>query len=272
MLLFAILWNVLLGLVCIAGLVAPFLGVSMLRKRADIKRTPVRPVSTLDSCWTATQGRAVSLAEMIAPFSGKPCVYYEARVELLTGAGQGKYSIPMWQTHAEKTTTSPFYVQDDTGKVLVSTMDEDSIMDVPEKTVLQTASETTGAITRETPVHILESLERMGIPYLDEFDRMLPLKYTERCIEAGSDVYVLGRHSRDAEDVTRALADAGVADTTGIRSVITRNDAKKHAYVSIGDQVAVPRKLLWQAVACICLGPLATAAAGGFLYVVYFVA
>ncbi len=266
----AIIINLLLVGVAVLGLVLPVCGWKMLRRRADIRRTPIRTVSMLDRGWTALEGRAVPSTDLISPFSARPCVYVEAIVEELTIFQVGHRATnsnrtPVWNQIESVTTSHPFYVEDSTGRVLVSAIEDDVHLDIHESFTFQNVDEKTGAFTQPLLPHIAESVQRLGIDPLDEDGQPRRLRYIERAIEVDEDVFVTGNHSHHGEDLTRSMPGEPVQ---GARSVIT-SEGGKRAYVSLGTASAISGRLFWQALACIAGGPALTAVCGGCLFLIY---
>ncbi|MEQ8318142.1 MAG: GIDE domain-containing protein [Phycisphaerales bacterium] len=266
----AIIVNLLLVGLGVLGLALPFCGWKMLRRRADICRTPVRTVSMLDRGWTAVEGKAAPATELLGPFSARPCVYVEAIVEELAIFQVGnrrthKHQAPVWTRVDSVTTSHPFYVEDSTGRVLVSAVEDDVHLDVSESFTFQNVDEKTGAFTQPLPPHIVESLERLGIDLLDDSGQPRRLRYVEHAIEAGREVFVTGNHSHHGEDLTRAMPGEPLQ---GVRSVIT-SEGGKRAYVSTGTAADTAKRLLWQGLGCIAGGPALTAACCGCLYLIY---
>lgn len=267
---FVIIVNLLLVGLAIAGLVLPYCGWKMLQRRAGIRRTPIRTVSMLDRGWTAVEGKAAAATELVAPFSGRPCVYVEAIVEELTIFRVGhrpyrRHKAPVWTQVESITTSQPFYVQDSTGRVLVAAVADDVHLDVPDSFTFQNVDEGSGAFTQPLPRHIFDALHRLGIDPTDEQGEPRRLRYIERAIEVGQDVFVTGNHSHHGEDVTRAMPGEPLP---GVRSVIT-SDGPRLAYVSTGTAAGIVRRLFWQALGCIAGGPALTLCCGGLLYLIY---
>ncbi|MGD1915266.1 MAG: GIDE domain-containing protein [Phycisphaerales bacterium] len=266
----AIIVNLILVGVGVLGLVLPVCGWKMFRRRADIRRTPVRTVSMLDRGWTALEGRAVPSTDLVGPFSARPCVYVEAIVEELEIFQVGRRQThsnraPAWTQVDSVTTSQPFYVEDSTGRVLVSAIEDDVHLDVRESFTFQNVDEKSGAFTQPLLPHIVDSLQRLGIDPLNEDGQPRRLRYIERAIEVGEDVFVTGNHSHHGEDLTRSMPGEPVQ---GVRSVIT-SEGGKRAYVSQGTASAISGRLLWQALACMAGGPALTVVCFGCLYLIY---
>lgn len=267
--LFAIIANIVLVLIVLGGLIAPYFGVLVLKRRAQVKGTPVTRIGHACSGPVAVEGRAKAVQPMVGPFSGRPCVYVEAHVEVLSGGGQGKKSMWIWTPHATIHRKYPFYVEDGSGSVLVATADTQTHMDVPETFQLKNADDNTGRVVAPPPPSLLSMLDEHGIPWLDEDGNVLGLRFVEHAIEDGASLYVIGEYSHRDEDVRDALDPVDAASRPRVSAVVTAKDEHNRAYVSLGGRDEIVRRLLWQGLGCIVGGPLASVAAAGFLYLVY---
>jgi hypothetical protein len=89
--------------------------------RRKLRQASARPIADLPE---DTEGRVVGIARahgepLVAPLSGRPCVYYTARLEREPDAtGPGGEAMP-WTTVASETRAVAFVIEDETGRALV---------------------------------------------------------------------------------------------------------------------------------------------------------
>jgi hypothetical protein len=254
--------GILLLIVCVGGLViAPIAGIMMLRKRSQIKNTPVSTVLGLQEGLAAVQGKAVPYAEATAPFSGTPCAYCEYKAEQLTRCAS-RHSLPEWETLAEERTEMPFYVEDGSGRVLVST--REAFADLSESYAFTNVNARNGAQTAELSPAQRQSMEQRGIPCTDAAGAELPLSLSESRLDADAPVYVLGTATRDPEAIRKAFgfdpAEVGEEHEWVI------DGGGDQVYIGVGDSLSIGRGLLWTGLALLVIGPPVGLLAGLILY------
>jgi hypothetical protein len=82
-----------------------------------ISRTPVSKIHSLAVGQVEISGRVKEhISLLVSPFSLASCVYYNYKVEELRSHGKSS----SWDTIAEKSSKEEFYVEDDSGKILVN--------------------------------------------------------------------------------------------------------------------------------------------------------
>jgi len=107
-------------LLLLAGLVGGvflfFYGFRSWRRMRLIQDTPTSKVRSLALGRVELHGRALGKGELIAPFTGRPCVHYRYLVEEEIRSGRRR----RWRTVARGSSEAwPFSLEDDTGRVLV---------------------------------------------------------------------------------------------------------------------------------------------------------
>jgi hypothetical protein len=123
-------WYVLLiGVgVAILGFVFVVQGLLARKKAVAIKgalAASAGQVSGLpEGSWVKLAGQAVSQEPLVAPGSGRPCLYYHHKVEQVRRTYSGDARHPLdaekeWYTVVENERQAPFYVRDATGDILV---------------------------------------------------------------------------------------------------------------------------------------------------------
>ena len=161
------------------------------RKRL-IESIPTSPVRSLAVGLVEVSGRALPERDLLrAPFSGLPCVLYSYTVEQRRESGrEGR-----WETIATGTSPEPFFVRDETGKVLVVPFDAQLML--PETRTSR--SNWSGSLPGET----ILGLARLGIS-VDGWLGEKTIRCSESCILPEEMVYVLGtaQENRGAAEST----------------------------------------------------------------------
>jgi hypothetical protein len=118
-------------------------------------------------------------APLRTPFSGLPCVFYSYAVEERRRSGKET----RWETIAEGTSEEPFYVQDDTGRVLVVPFDAQLILEDNRTT----RSNWMGTLPEETILGLL----KLGV-VVDGWFGEKTIRCSETFILPDERVYVMG--------------------------------------------------------------------------------
>jgi hypothetical protein len=160
-----------------AGVVLFFSGFRAWRRLRLIEDTPTSRVRSLPMGRVEVQGRTAGKAELEAPLTGTPCVYYRYRIEQEVRSNRRR----SWRTLAKGDSSAwGFHLEDETGRVLVDPAGAE--VDI-------------GHDWRETDpplsTSLLQVLGRHGIdPHGLVFRKRL--RFTEWRLAAGDPVYVLG--------------------------------------------------------------------------------
>ena len=155
-------------------------GVVLNKRKQLIESIPTSAVRSLAVGLVEVSGRAQpERAPLRGPFSGLPCVLYAYTVE--ERRQSGKYS--RWETIAKGASEEPFYVQDDTGKVLVVPFGARLIL--PDKTT--TRNNVTGTLPEATILGLL----KLGIA-VDGWLGDKTIRCGETLILPDEPVYVMG--------------------------------------------------------------------------------
>ena len=108
------------------GLFGFFWGLREYWRLRLLKNTPTAKINSVAIGLAELQGHAVPRETMTSPIEQLPCVYWHYKVEELRRSGKNRY----WATIAEDKSHVPFYIEDDTGKILVDP--EDADVDIPQ--------------------------------------------------------------------------------------------------------------------------------------------
>lgn len=171
----------LLHLLVIGGVGAVSYTVFHLTREASLRRRmlaapPTRIVEIHEGARPRVVGTVIAHAGTVtAPFSGKPCVYYEVTIE--------KRPRDLWELVFEDRASVPFTLQDDSGRALV---DADGA-----------AVSIDAVITEIAEEHLTPSqrgLQRLASDWLEGRMRVV-----ERRIDAGAVIAVIGGATREPD-------------------------------------------------------------------------
>ncbi len=108
------------------GLYIFYMGFKNLRKKQLIENTPTSKVRSIAMGQVEVIGAALPFENPIkSPFTNTPCVYYRWAVEEYRRSKNSSY----WAEIAKGASKNRFYLQDDTGKVLIDP--EGAEVDIP---------------------------------------------------------------------------------------------------------------------------------------------
>jgi len=198
-----------------AGIVSFAKGLSSLRLKRLIENTPTSKVRAAAIGLVEVCGEAVPCGgKLSSPFSGKDCIYYKYTIEEYRRSG--KHS--RWVTVKKGDKRLRFYVQDDTGRILVSP-DEASI-EIPVDDEYQSGS------GQDPSACILNFLDANGINHEGFFGWNKTMRFREYFIAPGDSVYVMGTAENDLSR-KRGISENGADDL-----VIHKGANNKTFYIS----------------------------------------
>jgi len=164
----------------VAGVGLFIYGWIVYQRKRLIESIPTSPIRSLALGIVEISGRAQPENTLLAsPFGGLPCVYYSYVVEEQFGSDQNR----RWETIAKGTSEQPFFVRDETGRVLV----------VPFGAKLILPDERThreNGLT-ELPSTTVAGLNKLGIS-IDRWSESKTLRCRETFILPEERIYVLG--------------------------------------------------------------------------------
>jgi len=164
----------------VGGVGLSIYGFVMNSRKRLIESIPTSPVRSLAVGLVEVSGRAQPEHGLLrAPFSGMPCVLFSYQVEERRASGKET----RWETIAKGTSQEPFFVRDETGRVLVVPFDAQLIL--PDNRT--TRNNWLGTLPEETILGLL----KLGVPVEGWFGEKT-LRCSESCILPDETVYVLG--------------------------------------------------------------------------------
>jgi len=185
--LFAILWFSSSGfwfvLACLAGIVIGavlfFKGFGMLRYKRMILDTPLSKIHSASIGLVEVMGTATGPKTLTAPVTGEPCFYYRVRAWQWYESGD-KHE---WRQVIDESVYLPFFLEDNTGRVLVDAQGAE--MDVHKSF----SDELGTSIFRSRellPPNVLNFLVKRGLAGYGK------IKLEERIIQPGYPLFVFG--------------------------------------------------------------------------------
>ena len=221
----------------VAGLGLSAYGVAVNNRKRLIESIPTSAVRSLAVGLVEVSGSAQpERTPLRAPFSGLPCVLYSYTVEERRQSGKES----RWETVAKGTSDEPFYVQDETGRVLIVPFDAQLIL--PDTRTTRT--NWTGALPEETILGLL----KLGIA-VDGWFGQKTIRCSEAVILPQERVYVLGtaQEQRRAGDDLENSAQLYIGSSQDHEFIISDRSEKE-----------LLSRLQWQLWASIGGGPALT--------------
>jgi hypothetical protein len=198
-----------------AGIVSFANGLSSLRLKRLIENTPTSKVRAAAIGLVEVCGEAVPCAgKLSSPFSGKDCIYYKYTIEEYRRSGKSS----RWITVKNGDSRMRFYVQDDTGKILVNP-DEASI-EIP------VDGEYNSGSGQDPSACVLDFLDASGINHEGFFGWNKTMRFREYFIAPGDTVYVMGTADNDVSQ--KDMNSENGADNLAIH----RGENNKTFYIS----------------------------------------
>lgn len=218
-----------------SGVLVFLRGFGLWRRHRWIEDTPTARVRSMPLGRVELHGRAQAKAELAAPFTGEPCVFYRYRIEEETGSGRRR----RWREIAAGDSSAwPFYLEDETGRVLVDPRDASVEIAVDYR---ETNPPLVGAL--------LAFLDERGIDPEGWFGLRRKLRFTQWHIAPGEALFVLGvAQPRAGLALERRQRIAGrLAALKGDRRALAELDRDRDGNVS-PEEWEVARRLAVEAV------------------------
>lgn len=222
-----------------------------------IQDTPTARIRSMAMGLVELTGRTVARSGMVAPFSGRPCVYWELDIATRSGSGRNR----SWRVVHRNSSGHPFYLQDDTGLALVYPRGVEC------RLPFGVQEETGGLFALPECYADYMKRENLGMATLW---RMGPMRFRERILEEGQVAYVLGRANPRASSHAVALPDEDALQATGtehlrstriasldegVRGVIRKAPADPVFLLSLSSERSMAMEYQIRALAGSVLGP-----------------
>lgn len=223
-----------------------FRGFRTLRRRRLLENTPTSKTRSIAMGLVEIVGEAVPTGETLqSPFSDHECVYYRYEIEEYRRTGKRH----AWVTVMQRSLGVPFFLQDDTGRVLIDPTGAE--VDIPQDAQFRSG---TG---EDPPAPIQAFLAQQGIAFEGFLGINKTMRYTEYYVAPHDPLYILGT-AGDNPHVTEGTATQGVADV-----MIQRGNRGDLYYISDRSEkecvARMSRAFLWNvyggaALTLVCLG------------------
>ncbi len=114
----------LLALLLGIGLI--LFGFAVLRRKRLLENVPLSRIRSVAMGFAELLGVAKNRTPLVAPYSGFPCVYYRYLLEEERRRNRGGRT---WVTVDQGASSDPFYLQDETGALLVDPTDAETVLE-----------------------------------------------------------------------------------------------------------------------------------------------
>jgi len=166
-------------------------GFRALRVRQLLDNTPTSRVRSMAMGPVELQGRVEPRSRVSAPFSTRPCAYWEVEIATRT-SNDRRTGYRTWTTVHRNRSGHPFYLRDETGVALVYPQGADVRMPYG-------VAEETGGLG--VPDCYMEYMKAQGLG-MRQVWALGPMRFRERTLEEGASVFVLGRAFPRANSVS----------------------------------------------------------------------
>jgi len=173
--------ELIISIICLAvGAIAVYYLFFCYKRYSLISKTETTNISWLQDGFYEIKGKIVALSEqLISPFSQKPCVYYEFKVEQKKSSGNNTHYVSI----IDDKKFQKFGVDDGTGMAVIDLLNADIMIKTD-----KTDSSGTFDHADENQLRVLNKYNQSNKGLLFEKS----LRYTEKYLEAGDEIYVLG--------------------------------------------------------------------------------
>lgn len=202
----SLFWPVASAAGVLAGGAAFVGGFQALRLQRLIQNTPTARARSAAMGLVELQGQVRARSRASAPFSRRPCAWWEVEIQTLRRSNRGSRG---WNTVHREQSGQPFYLEDETGNVLVYPQGAQ----VSAGNLIQ--EETRGLGVPE-PYAGWMAERGLGMRHLWSVG---PMRFRERVFEDGLAVYVLGRAHPRPRAVAVSVDDEDVLAATGTDAV-----------------------------------------------------
>ncbi len=161
-----------------------------LRLQRLIQNTPTSRIRSMPMGLVEVNGEASPRSELTAPFSGRPCAYWQVDIATRTRRNG-------WTVVHRNASGNPFFLRDETGVALVYPQDATARLN------FQVEEECLGISLPDVYAQYLDEQRPAG----NALWRLGSLRFRERVLEAGQRVYVLGTAMPRPQSVAISMDD-----------------------------------------------------------------
>jgi hypothetical protein len=186
-----------------AGPVLFLRGFRDLRVRRMVQNTPTSKIRSMAMGLVEVHGTVLQRSAVHAPFSGKPCAYWEVEIAVRTNRKHG------WTTVHRNTSGQPFYVDDGTGVAMV----------YPKGSTCRMPPGADEACLGWTlPEVYADYMKQQGL-WMRWLWRIGMMRFRERVIEEGQRVFLLGTAEPRAQSRDLSVPDEAQLDRAAVAAL-----------------------------------------------------
>ena len=219
----------------IVGIVFFFSGFGVMKKRNTIANIPKSKVRSIAMGLVEVNGKALQGNPLKSPFSNKKCVYYKYMVEEYVKRNKNSY----WRTVAQKVSDEYFYLQDETGTVLI----DPRLAELD----LKPDAEFRSNFGRDPPEQVMNFLKEQNISFEGLFGANKKMRYREWFIAPEDALYIIGTAVSNPFNKDSANNDD---------KAMIKRDKDELFMISDSSENSLLKKLKWQLAGCFGLGGL----------------
>lgn len=230
-------------------------GFKDMHRRRLIQDTPTAKIRSMAMGLVEINGTVEARSNVFAPFSGRPCVYWQVEIAMRSGRRQG------WTTIHKNSSGNPFYLRDDTGVAMIYPKGADCEVNFG---VEETALGLSLADCYK------DYMKEHGI-WMRHVGKLSSMRFRERCLEETQRVYVLGSALPRSQAYTISEADwmqaTGTDDMRAARissvhqqvsATVRQGENEKTFIISQKSERDLTLHLGWKSVAKLTAGPALT--------------
>lgn len=230
-------------------------GFQDMRRRRLIQDTPTAKIRSMAMGLVEINGQVEARSNVFAPFSGRPCVYWQVEIAMRSGRRHG------WTTVHKNSSGNPFFLRDDTGVAMVYPKGSECHVNF--------GVEETGLGVSLADCY-KDYMKEHGI-WMRHVGKLSSMRFRERCLEPGQRVYVLGSalprarvHTISEADWLQATGtdDAPVARLQNVHDAVSatvrQGENEKTFIISQNSERDLTIQLGWKSVAKLVAGPALT--------------
>ena len=198
------------------GLGAFVLGFITLSKKQLISNVPTSKIRSIAMGLVEVYGDAIpeNNGLFITPFSNRQCLYYNYKIQERRGSGKRAH----WVTIRQETKINNFYIQDETGKVLLNPAG--ATVDVPFSFTYSSG------LLNDPPAEVKNFLKNENLSFEGFLGINKTMKFEEKAIFPNQKLYVLGE-AADNPNVAEGTSKQNVEDI-----LIQKGKNEKFFYIS----------------------------------------
>ena len=240
-------------------------GFQAFRRKRLIENTPTARIRSMAMGLVEVNGRVAPRSDMIAPFSGRACAYWE--IDVSTGSSGRNGRSGSWRVVHRNQSGSPFFVTDDTGTAMVFPAGAECRVSFGvEEECIGIALPDCYAEYLKEHCHATSLLWRVG-----------SMRFRERILEDGQHAFILGtamprsQAFRISDD--EALLATGTEGTFGVghlsldaqaAATIRKGPNEPTFIISQSSERELTLMLAWRAFAGMIGGPIAALCGLGY--------